>query len=78
MFGILVIALAVFTVLREYFHLRPSSDASSQPGNISQKYANALGIAMQFFDVQKCMFEPFFHCKTLQIQDINESSSRSD
>lgn len=69
-FGVLVIALAVFTVLRKYFHSRPSSSGTSgRPGDVAQKYVDALGIAMQFFDVQKCMFE-FFALKTSEFRSI--------
>ncbi|XP_031400022.1 endoglucanase 2-like isoform X2 [Punica granatum] len=54
-FGVLVVALAVVTILRHYFHSRPSSGVPSHPGDVAEEYVNALGIAMQFFDVQKCM-----------------------
>ncbi|XVE82501.1 hypothetical protein DITRI_Ditri16bG0009900 [Diplodiscus trichospermus] len=48
--GALVVAAAVLTILRD-FHYFKKNRAPSQP--INKKYADALEIALQFFDVQK-------------------------
>lgn len=41
-----VVVLAVMLTYRKHLGIGP--------GAISRKYANALKVAMQFFDVQKC------------------------
>ncbi|XVF59759.1 hypothetical protein PTKIN_Ptkin07bG0301700 [Pterospermum kingtungense] len=51
LFGALVVTAAVLTILRD-FHYFKRNRAPSHP-SINQKYADALEIALQFFDVQK-------------------------
>lgn len=51
----LVVAAAVLTLLNHFKHSKPSGGVSGRPGPIVAEYANALEIAMQFFDVQKCI-----------------------
>lgn len=50
--GVLVIAAATLTILRDFRSKAPK--VRSHHGPVVQKYADALGIAVQFFDVQKC------------------------
>lgn len=47
-----LVLAAVLISFRKYFHPSNSSEADSH--QVVEKYANALSIAMQFFDVQKC------------------------
>lgn len=54
-FLVLVVALVVglaiyFTIKSKHQNL----EADGAPGAVSKKYADALKIALQFFDVQKC------------------------
>ena len=49
--GALVVAAVTLTILKNFHH---SAKPTSIPGAIVEKYADALEIALQFFDVQKC------------------------
>lgn len=49
--GTLVVAAATLTILKNFHN---SAKPTSIPGAILEKYADALEIALQFFDVQKC------------------------
>lgn len=54
-FLVLVVALVVGLAI--YFTIKSkhqNSEADGEPGGVSKKYADALKIALQFFDVQKC------------------------
>lgn len=53
------IAFAVFVVLRHNSEPE-AAPVPGPPGAITKKYADALKIAMQFFDVQKCTFPNSF------------------
>ncbi|KAJ1422592.1 Six-hairpin glycosidase superfamily [Sesbania bispinosa] len=50
--AVLVIGAAVFTILTKFRHSH-SPQSPSRPTNLVQKYASALELALQFFDVQK-------------------------
>ena len=56
-----VVALAIILFIRKKSN---NSDKAAPvpgpPGAIEEKYSDALKLAMQFFDVQKCTFS-FFH-----------------
>ena len=57
----LVVTGAVFAFRRKSRNSKSEPEAApvpGPPGAITQKYADALSVAVQFFDVQKCM--PFF------------------
>lgn len=47
-----LVLAAVLISFRKYVHRSNSSEADAH--QVVDKYANALSIAMQFFDVQKC------------------------
>ncbi|KAF4371854.1 hypothetical protein F8388_009256 [Cannabis sativa] len=50
----MVFAAAVLTLLKNFKHSNPSGPGvPDHPGPIVAEYANALGMAMQFFDIQK-------------------------
>lgn len=53
--GALVIAAGILTILRNYFrdHHSQQSSISNHPNAVVKKYADALEVALQFFDVQK-------------------------
>ncbi|GER27752.1 endoglucanase [Striga asiatica] len=51
------IALGIYYTLRQKIHKSDSSDAApvpGPPGAVAKKYADALKIATQFLDIQKC------------------------
>lgn len=52
-FAILVTAATALTVFSD-FHFKWHK-VHNHPGPINRKYALALEVALQFFDVQKCM-----------------------
>lgn len=56
------VALAVFFTVRSKMHNSDSGPAPvpGPPGAIAKKYADALKVATQFLDIQKCTFSPFF------------------
>ena len=49
----MVVASAILTIWNNYRHSKVSSVPDRQ-GKIAEKYAEALKIAIQFFDIQKC------------------------
>lgn len=51
-----LVAIACALTLWDAFHRsrRSHHHPIRPPSAVDEKYANALGIAMQFFDVQKC------------------------
>lgn len=52
-----VIAFAIWMVIHEKIRSSDKDSAAPVPGSpgaINQKYSDALKIALQFFDVQKC------------------------
>lgn len=53
--GALVTAAGILTILRNYFqdHHSQQSSVSDNPNAVVKKYADALEIALQFFEVQK-------------------------
>lgn len=53
MIAILVIVAGVLAILEDLKDSKKNS-ASHHPGPIVKKYADALEMALQFFDVQKC------------------------
>lgn len=62
---VLVAAALVVTAAVILFKVKhnKSSDLGplpGPPGEITEKYADALGVALQFFRVQKCSFPLFF------------------
>lgn len=52
-FGAVVITMSVLTILK-YFDYLKKGRGPHHHQEIVENYANALGISMQFFDVQKC------------------------
>ena len=50
--GALVVITAVLTILRDIHYLKKNR-APTHP--INKNYADALEIALQFFDIQKCI-----------------------
>lgn len=52
-FAAIVVTMSVLTILKFVHHLKRSPH---RPQKVIQKYADALEIAMQFFDVQKCNY----------------------
>ena len=54
----LVVGAVVYTIKKKIDHANDDKAAPvpGPPGAIDKKYADALKIAMQFFDVQKCTF----------------------
>lgn len=48
-----VVLAIVFTVRHKASHSDGGGDDIA-PGSVDKKYADALKIAMQFFDIQKC------------------------
>lgn len=52
-FAAVVITMSVLTILKFVDQLK-RSPSTHRPQKVIKKYADALEIAMQFFDVQKC------------------------
>lgn len=52
--AVLVIGAGVLSLITKFHGHSHSSKFTSQPTNVVQKYASALELALQFFDVQKC------------------------
>lgn len=50
-----LVVIAAFVALSRDFHFFRSDDSRHARSIVVDKYADALTIAMQFFDVQKCM-----------------------
>lgn len=63
----LVVGAIVYAVKQKMDHANDNkpSPVPGPPGAIDKKYADALKIAMQFFDVQKCTFFHFTLFSTL-------------
>lgn len=67
---LIVLCIAALVVVGAFFAIKKKSHHSGSepepapvpgpPGAITQKYADALSVAIQFFDVQKCTV--FFGC----------------
>jgi hypothetical protein len=55
----LVYDAIVYTVQKKTEKSEGAAPITGPPGAIEKKYADALKIAMQFFDIQRCMFS--FH-----------------
>lgn len=77
-FGIaaLVVTAAVITFRRKSHHNK-AAPVPGPPGAIEKKYAEALSIALQFLDVQKCTLVSSLIC-SLFIYCILLSLSRID
>ncbi|MFS7938954.1 putative cellulase [Helianthus anomalus] len=58
------IALALGFTLRNKFHHDDDGDSPvpGHPGPVAQKFGDALKIALQFFDIQKCKHNSLLHC----------------
>lgn len=59
--GIVIIAIGLalgFTLRNKFHHGGGGGDAPvpGPPGAVAKKYGDALKIALQFFDIQKCKF----------------------
>lgn len=55
-----VIGVAIWLTVRKKSHNSDSvPSVPDSPGAINAKYSDALKVALQFFDVQKCMFISF-------------------
>lgn len=56
------VAFAIFYTVRSKTHKSDSGPAPvpGPPGAIAKKYADALKVATQFLDIQKCTFPSFF------------------
>lgn len=52
----LVVGAVVYTIKKKSGHSNKPAPVPGPPGAIEKKYSDALKIAMQFFDVQKCTF----------------------
>lgn len=59
-------AFTVFVLLRN----SKSGSVLAATFSVSKKYANALGVAMQFFDVQKCTFPSLINYSFLTIPSV--------
>lgn len=57
----LVVTAAVVAIKKRKPHHAEVLPVPGPPGAINQKYADALGVALQFFQVQKCTF-PAYPC----------------
>ena len=54
-FAALVLLACAFTLWYDVHRSRRSQHRPARPPRaVDEKYANALGVAMQFFEVQKC------------------------
>ena len=51
-----VVAVVVLTIKKKSNHSNEAAPVPGPPGAPVKKYGDALQIAMQFFDVQKCRF----------------------
>lgn len=51
-----VVAAVVLTIKKKSNHSNEAAPVPGPPGAPVKKYGDALQIAMQFFDVQKCRF----------------------
>lgn len=49
-----LVAAAVFFSVKKKHHHRDVLPVPGPPGALDQRYADALGVALQFFQVQKC------------------------
>lgn len=56
----LVAAVIVISIRKRSDHSDKAAPVPGPPGAIDKKYSDALKLAMQFFDIQKCTFS-FFH-----------------
>lgn len=57
----LIIGAIVYTVKKKSEKSEGPAPIPGPPGATDKKYADALKIAMQFFDIQRCMFSfPYF------------------
>jgi len=55
------IAIALGLTLKNKFHHNDDDEpAPGPPGPVTQKYGDALKIALQFFDIQKCKHKYLF------------------
>ncbi|QHO05786.1 Endoglucanase [Arachis hypogaea] len=54
MIGMVVVGAGVLLLLKKLRHHASPQTLSTFPTNIVQKYASALELCLQFFDVQKC------------------------
>lgn len=52
----LVVGAIVYTIKKKTSHSDKPAPVPGPPGAVEKKYAEALKVAMQFFDVQKCMY----------------------
>lgn len=56
----LVVGAVVYTIKKRIAKSDDDSPVPGPPGAVQKKYADALNIAMQFFDVQKCITSSSF------------------
>lgn len=54
--AMLVAVAAVLTIKEKHHHHRDVLPVPGPPGAIDKKYADALAVALQFFQIQKCSF----------------------
>lgn len=54
--AMLVAVAAVLTIREKHHHHRDVLPVPGPPGTIDKKYADALAVALQFFQIQKCSF----------------------
>lgn len=63
---VLAIALALGFTLKNKFHHGGGDDGNlpvpGPPGAVTKKYGDALKLALQFFDIQKCKFKFMLYC----------------
>lgn len=52
---VLVVVVSFFTIWPKFHHSK-GAHGPGHPGAIAGNYADALEIAMQFFDIQKCTY----------------------
>lgn len=57
----IVVGAVVYTVKKKMSHSESDKPAPvpGPPGAVDQKYSSALKTALQFFDIQKCMYALF-------------------
>jgi len=56
MIAVLVVGAAVLSLITKFeVGHSDSAQLTSHPTNVDHKYASALQLALQFFDVQKCI-----------------------
>lgn len=56
-FGILVVSMVVFTIVRNFHFDHPEEeDDGPSTQQLHKKYTDALEVAMHFFDIQKCAY----------------------